>query len=87
MRTAEAKWQDAMAAIERITDRKMNVSFCSSACQTHDIAPTSVHSSSCQTSNDSSKLTDDGVLSGISAIEAEYAKKVVKLVKVQVHFC
>jgi hypothetical protein len=66
-----------MAAIERITDRKVNAAFASSSCQTEDVAPTRVNSSACQTSLDNVKHSrDDSVLSGISAIEADYAKKV-----------
>jgi hypothetical protein len=75
VRAAEAKWEEAMATIERMTERKLNVSFTNSTCQTE--IQSNVHSSASQTSSDSVKhAREDGVLSGISAIEADYAKKV-----------
>jgi hypothetical protein len=77
VRSAEAKWEDAMAALELATARKVNLSFTSTGCQTGDGPAPQVRSSSCQTSTESGKQTrDDSMLSGISAIEADYAKKV-----------
>ncbi len=77
VRSAEAKWEDAVAALERATARKVDVSFTSSSCQSDDSLSRRVQSSSCQTSNDSGKhVRDDSMLSGIAAIEADYAKKV-----------
>jgi hypothetical protein len=77
VRSAEAKWEDAVAALERATEHKLNAASVSAACQTDDVGPRHLHSSSCQTSSESAKPTrDDSMLSGISAIEADYAKKV-----------
>ena len=66
-----------MATLERVTERKVNVAFVSCGSQTDDSGPRHLHSSSCQTSGESGRLSrDDSMLSGISAIEADYAKKV-----------
>lgn len=76
VRAAEAKWEEAMATIERMTERKLNITFTNSSCQTE--VQNRLHSSACQTSSDNVKhAREDGVLSGISAIEADYAKKVI----------
>lgn len=77
VRAAEAKWEEAIAVIDRLTVQKMIAPSSSSACQTDASIAPRVHSSACQTSGESGKLVrDESMMSGISAIEAEYAKKV-----------
>jgi hypothetical protein len=77
VRSAEAKWAEALAVIDHLTTQKMMAPFSSSACQTDDSGPVRLHSSASQTSGEIGKHTrDDSMMSGISAIEAEYAKKV-----------
>ena len=53
VRAAEAKWEDAMATIERITQRDLSASHTSSSCQTHDATAPRVSSIASQTSSDS----------------------------------
>jgi hypothetical protein len=56
VRAAEAKWEDAMVTIERITARAITVSHVSFACQTDDTSAPRVHAIASQTSNEGARL-------------------------------